>query len=459
MARLVDYEPARRWRPRCCCNSTWPTAPRRSPTAWPSQPPARRHADPVRDRAARPAGRSTRDRPASVPPTPVQLAWNRGAILPYWFDDSERCLPAGATQMYVLGSGLRIRQPGQPLLIETAGRQTARRPAGPPDRARCSTPGNCCDPLYPPPPNRRRRRRADLPARRAQGTAVTRISWGAQDALTADRDLTVHNPGRQPGRRHPGPDAAGREFLYSPSRRAAADRHAPGDRPHRAQRHAGRPVAPVPLHAAFRAPDLAPQPTDPTPTAAAGDRADGPGPPAARRCQWDVPAMAARCRAVRPGLHRGRRPLFRHRRRPPATRSDTTTMATRATPSGSATASSGPCPSRARPSPRPTGRAGGPPATSRPTRSRPSIRPIAAAAGVISVTNPLPATGGADPEPLRVGPAPGTPGVPGRPVPGRPAGGLRGRGRDPPLGRAGRHGLPMDRKLAHRLHDPRPRCQ
>ena len=52
------------------------------------------------------------------PSTPASPAWNRGVIQPYWFDDSQRCLNAGATQMYVLGRGYKFI-PGQALLIET----------------------------------------------------------------------------------------------------------------------------------------------------------------------------------------------------------------------------------------------------------------------------------------------------------------------------------------------------
>ncbi len=136
--------------------------------------------------------------PRDHPPTSVvNPAWNRGVIRPYWFDDSERCLPAGATQMFVLGQGYNF-QAGQPLLIETQPQSSADPPLrqivyllnpDPTDQQ--------CDPLYDPPSA------ADLgnpPIPSAvvltcstsppKGTAVTLIRWRAEDALTANRDLT-----------------------------------------------------------------------------------------------------------------------------------------------------------------------------------------------------------------------------------------------------------------------------
>jgi hypothetical protein len=127
------------------------------------------------------------------PATSVRAAWNHGAMRPYWFDDSQRCLRAGATQMYVLGQGFQFTA-GQQLLIET----DAASSADPPLRqiVRLIDAGNgtgetkLCDPLFPPP--------ADLPPppsvvwacpEKPQGTAVTLIRWSVEDALTADRDL------------------------------------------------------------------------------------------------------------------------------------------------------------------------------------------------------------------------------------------------------------------------------
>jgi hypothetical protein len=61
----------------------------------------------------------------SAPPTSIASPlWNSGAIQPYWLDDRQRCLPAGATSMNVLGHGYAF-QPGQSLLITTQGATSA----------------------------------------------------------------------------------------------------------------------------------------------------------------------------------------------------------------------------------------------------------------------------------------------------------------------------------------------
>jgi hypothetical protein len=62
----------------------------------------------------------------------VDPRWNRSApgapapsnLSPYWWDDSEVCLPAGASELYVVGHGLGL-QPGQQLLLDTAGGDSA----------------------------------------------------------------------------------------------------------------------------------------------------------------------------------------------------------------------------------------------------------------------------------------------------------------------------------------------
>jgi hypothetical protein len=64
---------------------------------------------------------------------PVDSRWNRSApgsavppspLAPYWWDDSEVCLPAGASELYVVGEKLGLK-PGQQLLLDTAASGTA----------------------------------------------------------------------------------------------------------------------------------------------------------------------------------------------------------------------------------------------------------------------------------------------------------------------------------------------
>jgi hypothetical protein len=56
-------------------------------------------------------------------PFAVSSQWNRG-INPYWWDDSQRCLSAGANNLWIKGHGFNF-QGGEALLIETAGITTA----------------------------------------------------------------------------------------------------------------------------------------------------------------------------------------------------------------------------------------------------------------------------------------------------------------------------------------------
>ena len=137
---------------------------------------------------------------AAPPTVPASALWNAGQIQPYWFDDSRRCLRAGATHMHVLGRGYDF-QPGQYLLIETQAESSA----DPPIRqiVQLLDAGDVAgvwsveesDPLFP--------RAPDPPGSAApwltvqssppdalEPTAVTRIAWRAVDALTDARDLT-----------------------------------------------------------------------------------------------------------------------------------------------------------------------------------------------------------------------------------------------------------------------------
>jgi Baseplate J-like protein len=55
---------------------------------------------------------------------PVNAQWNRSNLQPYWWDQSQRCLPAGSTRFYLQGHGLGLTA-DQQLLIDTAGPTSA----------------------------------------------------------------------------------------------------------------------------------------------------------------------------------------------------------------------------------------------------------------------------------------------------------------------------------------------
>jgi hypothetical protein len=193
LARLIDYEPgpalaASTWLQFNVSNGIWALADGLPVTAVgpDGTPVSFETGTTLANRLINPVKNVLRSSP---PTSTVNSAWNRGAILPYcWFDESQQCLPAGATQMYVLGSGFNFFA-GQPLLIETAPAS----PAGPPIRqiVQLLDGGTeTCDPLFPPPEHLAisppTLTCADFPG----GTAVTLIKWGAQDALSENRDLS-----------------------------------------------------------------------------------------------------------------------------------------------------------------------------------------------------------------------------------------------------------------------------
>ena len=100
----------------------------------------------------------------------VSPRWNDG-IQPYWFDDSQRCLPCGATEMWVLGHGFKFdSQPTLPLLIQTDLPGESIR-----EVVHITDAKEILDTVY---------------LTGGAPTPVTRISWGATDALTRDHDLT-----------------------------------------------------------------------------------------------------------------------------------------------------------------------------------------------------------------------------------------------------------------------------
>jgi hypothetical protein len=112
---------------------------------------------------------------------PVSRQWNDGMLQPYWFDDSQQCLPCGSTGMWVLGHnlGFPAQQPGIPLLIQTdlpgeSIREVVHAIAPPP-----VTP--VFDQIFP--------MTEGSPAE-ASPAPVTYITWPAAEALTRDHDLT-----------------------------------------------------------------------------------------------------------------------------------------------------------------------------------------------------------------------------------------------------------------------------
>lgn len=103
----------------------------------------------------------------------VSPRWNRG-ILPYFWDDSQECLPAGSTEMWVIGWGFGFTAE-QWLLLDTR----AAFDADPPRRSlvQLTAAEETTDPLFVDP---------------ATGNPyeITRIVWRAEDALRFDHDLT-----------------------------------------------------------------------------------------------------------------------------------------------------------------------------------------------------------------------------------------------------------------------------
>jgi hypothetical protein len=54
----------------------------------------------------------------------VDARWNRGALTPYYWDDSQRCLLHGSASLYLLGQNLGLR-PGQQLLLDSPAADSA----------------------------------------------------------------------------------------------------------------------------------------------------------------------------------------------------------------------------------------------------------------------------------------------------------------------------------------------
>ena len=106
----------------------------------------------------------------------VSRKWNRG-IKPYFRDDSERCLLAGSTEMWVERDDLQFFE-GQLLLIDTEAQNSADPPTREIVRVTKSEPDS--DQLF------------GSPA----PTLLTHITWAAEDALKYDHDISLNAAGR-----------------------------------------------------------------------------------------------------------------------------------------------------------------------------------------------------------------------------------------------------------------------
>ena len=159
LARLVDYEP----RP-ATSGTTWLQLAVSTPGAVAA---GLQVSAPAPDGSLIPfeTGEGLADTAAAT----VSNLWNQG-IAPYWFDDADRCLPAGATELWVAGHGFAFT-PDHAILIQTD---------LPGDSQRrlihlVATAGvvgfEATDPLF-----------GDAP--------VTRLRWRASEATDRDIDLT-----------------------------------------------------------------------------------------------------------------------------------------------------------------------------------------------------------------------------------------------------------------------------
>lgn len=116
----------------------------------------------------------------------VSIAWNRMKpdpsapggmtpnLVPYYWDDSQRCLRAGSTEMWIVGHGFHFTA-GLMLLIDTAAATSADPPVR--ELVQLVSADEEIDPLFPAP---------SFP----KGTPATHIVWRPDDALTSDHDLT-----------------------------------------------------------------------------------------------------------------------------------------------------------------------------------------------------------------------------------------------------------------------------
>jgi hypothetical protein len=106
---------------------------------------------------------------ADISNYPVNPLWNF-IIAPYWFDDSEECLPAAATSVWVFGHGFNFT-PGQQILIQTDLPGESLRQIV----TLIEAGDEAVDEIF---------------LTNGQPTPVTQLTWRSSDALTNAHDLT-----------------------------------------------------------------------------------------------------------------------------------------------------------------------------------------------------------------------------------------------------------------------------
>ena len=342
---------------------------------------------------------------------PARAEWNH--MHPYWWDDGQRCLPCGATEMWIEDPGFALSA-GQWVLLDTA--------------------------ADPEPPVRQIVKLVEVDPATTDpllGADVVRIAWGAEDALRSDHDLT-----RTVVRGNLVPATEGRRTTdrFVTSRQAWA----PGGLPRAIVRTGANgslqflhPLRQGPL--AWLAQD---DPAErPRPELRLHEVSDGGRHWPFRRTLLDA-TVDRKVVTVDPVRYRSTHVdlgAFEY----DGDGGDTIRFGDGvfgAIPADGATFEA-------------VYRVGGGARGNVPAGNISRVDPAhPIAVQIASVTNPLPGSGGRDEEPSDKVREMAPRGVPGHPVPGRPPGGLRAGGDDPTGGAAGGHHLPLHRELVDRLH-------
>ena len=241
-----------------------------------------------------------RTRPTGHRPSPVSLHRRRpleprAHLVPYWWDDSQRCLPGRLDQLLPRRHGFGLHA-GQQLLLDSPAADSA----DPPVRELVDG------------PDRRPRRR--IPC---FGVALTQVHLAARPpSRTTTCPRTVSRGQPRPGRPGPAPDRDLRDPGPGACPRPGRPWSALG-----AELDAAGPAARLPLLPGVRPAGLArhasPGPGHRGPGAARDRAASGPRPTAATP-PWTFAALAARRRPGRPGVHADPRAVLARAHQPTA---------------------------------------------------------------------------------------------------------------------------------------------